>query len=190
MLFRSDESLYSRQLYVLGEEAMKRMNASSALIIGMKGLGVEIAKNIILAGVKTIAIYDNDAACIKDMSSNFYISEQDLGKSRAEVCLPKLRDLNPYVSVSQRVEELTEEYIKSFRVVVATNLMNKEQETLNEICHRNHICFIGANTYGLASRIFCDFGDEFIVTDIDDSEPGQALVGDISNVVSISRDYL
>lgn len=34
------------------------------------------------------------------------------------------------------------------------------------------------------------FGDEFIVTDIDDSEPGQALVGDISNVVSISRDYL
>ena len=39
-----DESLYSRQLYVLGEEAMKKMNASSALIIGMKGLGVEIGK--------------------------------------------------------------------------------------------------------------------------------------------------
>ena len=37
-----DESLYSRQLYVLGAEAMKKMNASSALIIGMKGLGVEI----------------------------------------------------------------------------------------------------------------------------------------------------
>ena len=37
-----DESLYSRQLYVLGEEAMKKMSASSALIIGMKGLGVEI----------------------------------------------------------------------------------------------------------------------------------------------------
>ena len=37
-----DESLYSRQLYVLGEEAMKKMTSSSALIIGMKGLGVEI----------------------------------------------------------------------------------------------------------------------------------------------------
>lgn len=37
-----DESLYSRQLYVLGEEAMKKMSASSALIVGMKGLGVEI----------------------------------------------------------------------------------------------------------------------------------------------------
>ena len=90
-----DESLYSRQLYVLGEEAMKKMNASSALIIGMKGLGVEIgtttdvewiiAKNIILAGVKTIAIYDNEPVAIRDMTTNFYISEADIGKPRAEV---------------------------------------------------------------------------------------------------------
>lgn len=37
-----EKSLYNRQLYVLGEEAMKRMSRSSALIIGMRGLGVEI----------------------------------------------------------------------------------------------------------------------------------------------------
>ena len=37
-----DESLYSRQLYVLGHEAMKRMGASHVLVVGMRGLGVEI----------------------------------------------------------------------------------------------------------------------------------------------------
>ena len=37
-----EETLYNRQLYVLGEDAMKKMGHSSALIIGMKGLGVEI----------------------------------------------------------------------------------------------------------------------------------------------------
>jgi ubiquitin-activating enzyme E1 len=37
-----DESLYSRQLYVLGHEAMKRMGASNVLVVGLKGLGVEI----------------------------------------------------------------------------------------------------------------------------------------------------
>ena len=37
-----DESLYSRQLYVLGHEAMKRMSSSNVLIVGLKGLGVEI----------------------------------------------------------------------------------------------------------------------------------------------------
>ncbi len=49
-----DESLYSRQLYVLGHEAMRRMGASNVLIVGLKGLGVEIAKNIALAGVKSL----------------------------------------------------------------------------------------------------------------------------------------
>ena len=37
-----DEALYSRQLYVLGHEAMKRMGASHVLIAGLRGLGVEI----------------------------------------------------------------------------------------------------------------------------------------------------
>jgi ubiquitin-activating enzyme E1 len=53
-----DEGLYSRQLYlpppsfcvcadvsyVLGHEAMKRMGASSVLIVGLNGLGCEIGK--------------------------------------------------------------------------------------------------------------------------------------------------
>ena len=37
-----DESLYSRQLYVLGHEAMKRMSSSHVLVAGLRGLGVEI----------------------------------------------------------------------------------------------------------------------------------------------------
>lgn len=51
-----DESLYSRQLYVFGQDAMKKMAKSSILISGMGGLGVEIAKNIILAGVNLVTI--------------------------------------------------------------------------------------------------------------------------------------
>ena len=37
-----DKDLYSRQLYVLGEEAMKKMASSSVLVSGLGGLGVEI----------------------------------------------------------------------------------------------------------------------------------------------------
>ena len=37
-----DEGLYSRQLYVLGHDAMRRMYASNVLISGLKGLGIEI----------------------------------------------------------------------------------------------------------------------------------------------------
>ena len=66
--------------------------------------------------------------------------------------------------------------------MVATNLLNEEQEQLDAICHRNNVCFIGANNLGLVMRIFCDFGDSFLVSDVDDSEPETVLVGDISRV--------
>ena len=35
--------------------------------------------------MKTIAIHDNEPAQIRDMTTNFYISDEDLGKPRAEV---------------------------------------------------------------------------------------------------------
>lgn len=64
-----DESLYSRQLYVLGHEAMRRMAQSNVLIAGMRGLGVEIAKNIVLGGVKAVTIQDTGKAQWGDLSS-------------------------------------------------------------------------------------------------------------------------
>ena len=39
-----DESLYSRQLYVMGREGQARMAHSDVLIVGLNGLGVEIGK--------------------------------------------------------------------------------------------------------------------------------------------------
>jgi len=95
-----DESLYSRQLYVLGHEAMKRMGASNVLIVGLKGLGVEIAKNIALAGVKSLTLYDPAPAAIADLSSQFFLHVEDVGKPRAIVTAPRVAELNAYTPVS------------------------------------------------------------------------------------------
>lgn len=95
-----DESLYSRQLYVLGHEAMKRMGASNVLIVGLRGLGVEIAKNIALAGVKSLTLYDPDAATISDLSSQFFLHLDDVGKPRDVVTAPRVAELNAYTPVS------------------------------------------------------------------------------------------
>ena len=73
-----DESLYSRQLYVLGHEAMRKMAQSNVLISGMRGLGVEIAKNIILGGVRSVALHDQGNAEYQDLSSQFYLTEADV----------------------------------------------------------------------------------------------------------------
>lgn len=55
--------------YVLGHEAMRRMANSNVLIAGMKGLGVEVAKNVVLGGVKSVTIQDTENAGWGDLSS-------------------------------------------------------------------------------------------------------------------------
>lgn len=48
---------------------MKRMQSSNVLISGLRGLGVEIAKNVILGGVKSVTLHDQGMAEWKDLSS-------------------------------------------------------------------------------------------------------------------------
>ena len=60
-----DENLHSRQLAVYGRESMRRMASSKILVSGMQGLGAEVAKNVILAGVRACTIHDDKPAELK-----------------------------------------------------------------------------------------------------------------------------
>jgi ubiquitin-activating enzyme E1 len=166
-----DEGLYSRQLYVLGHDAMRRMQSSDILISGVGGLGIEIAKNIILGGVKSVTLHDTLACCVKDFSSQFYLNKCAIGKNRAEACLRQLTELNNYVTTSAYVGELTESFLRNFKVVVLTETSDAEQLRISDICRAHNVALIVADTKGLFAQIFCDFGENFIVYDDDGLPP-------------------
>ena len=41
-----DENLYSRQIFVMGKEAMIKMQSANVLVAGLNGVGVEIGLSI------------------------------------------------------------------------------------------------------------------------------------------------
>ncbi|KAJ5980727.1 Molybdenum cofactor biosynthesis MoeB [Penicillium waksmanii] len=178
-----DESLYSRQLYVLGHEAMKRMGSSNVLVVGLKGLGVEIAKNIALAGVKSLTLYDPAPVAISDLSSQFFLQQQDVGKPRADVTAPRVAELNSYVPVTiheggNLVGDL--EQLKRYQAVVLTQTPLKEQLAIADFCHKNQIYLTIADTFGLFGYIFNDFGKNFTVGDPTGEDPVGGIVADIA----------
>ncbi|XP_053551798.1 ubiquitin-like modifier-activating enzyme 1 [Bombina bombina] len=175
-----DEGLYSRQLYVLGHEAMKRMQNSNVLISGMSGLGVEIAKNIILGGVRSVTVHDQGNAEWGDLSSQFYLREDDVGKNRAEVSYPRLAELNTYVPVTASTGPLTEDFLSGFQLVILTNSSLEEQLRVGDLCHSRDIKFIVADTRGLFGQLFCDFGKEMVVMDINGEQPLSAMISMIT----------
>ncbi|OXU20851.1 hypothetical protein TSAR_007077, partial [Trichomalopsis sarcophagae] len=175
-----DEGLYSRQLYVLGHDAMRRMANSDILISGLGGLGVEIAKNVILGGVKSVTLHDNMICQIEHLGSQFYLNKNDIGKNRAEACCQQLSELNNYVPTRYYSGPLTFDFLKNFSVVVITETSLDEQLRISEITHNNNIALIIGETRGLFSQIFCDFGDSFSVIDATGEPPISAMVASIS----------
>ncbi|KIV87659.1 hypothetical protein PV11_03191 [Exophiala sideris] len=184
-----DESLYSRQLYVLGHEAMKRMGSSNVLIVGLKGLGVEIAKNIALAGVKSLTLFDPNPVAIADLSSQFFLRPEDVGKPRADVTVPRVAELNSYTPVSiHKSQSLTEDLdqLKQYQAIVLTNTPLKDQLTISDFCHKNGIYVSVADTFGLFGYIFNDFGKDFTVGDVTGENPISGIIADIDETGMVS----
>ena len=53
------DQLYSRQIATFGKETNSKICNLKVLIIGIKGIGLEIAKNIAIQGASKIAIFDS-----------------------------------------------------------------------------------------------------------------------------------
>lgn len=93
-----------------------------------------VAKNVALAGVKTVTVYDPSPVEIADLGTQvsllrplpleptadfqFFLREADVGKSRAEVTAPRLAELNSYVPVKvlEGSGEITPEMVAPYQV--------------------------------------------------------------------------
>ncbi|KAJ7959864.1 putative Ubiquitin-activating enzyme E1 [Quillaja saponaria] len=178
-----DEDLHSRQLAVYGRETMRRLFASNVLISGLQGLGAEIAKNLVLAGVKSVTLHDEGAVELWDLSGNFVFSENDVGKNRAVASISKLQELNNAVVVHALTTKLSKEQLSNFQAVVFTDISLEKAIEFNDYCHSHQppIAFIKTEVRGLFGSVFCDFGPEFTVFDVDGEDPHTGIIASISN---------
>jgi ubiquitin-activating enzyme E1 len=159
---------------------MRRMATANVLVIGMGGLGVEIAKNVILAGLKSITLHDKSQVSVRNLGAQFYLSEADVGRNRAEACRDALQELNTAVPVSSSASELSEDFLARFQVIVATQIPLLEAQRIDAFCHGAGIAFIHAQIRGVFASVFCDFGPAFHVFDVDGEQPHTAIVAGIT----------
>uniref|UniRef100_A0A4X2KRN9 THIF-type NAD/FAD binding fold domain-containing protein n=1 Tax=Vombatus ursinus TaxID=29139 RepID=A0A4X2KRN9_VOMUR len=95
-----------------------RLRASRVLLVGMKGLGAEVAKNLILAGVKGLTMMDHQKVSPEDTSAQFLIpTAGSSGRNRAEASLERAQNLNPMVDVkvdTENIEDKPETFFTQF----------------------------------------------------------------------------
>lgn len=74
-------------------------------------------------------------------------------------------------------------HLMIFQAVVFTDIDLKTAIEYDDYCHNHQppIAFIKTEVRGLFGNIFCDFGPEFTVVDVDGEEPHSGIIASISN---------
>jgi len=117
---------------------------------------------------------------IRDLGSNAYCREEDVGKkTRAAASIDLLRALNPRVKAQINEVEVTERLLAEHDVVIFTDYYDKKKLiSFNKFCRnlKRPIGFISGGVLGLYGFVFVDFGKDFVVGEANSEEPKRSLI--------------
>jgi len=70
-----DLDRFSRQNAALGAETTAKLIKMKVVVVGVRGVGIETCKNLMLQGVGALTIIDQNPCAMADVGVNFFISE-------------------------------------------------------------------------------------------------------------------
>ena len=163
----------------MGHEAQRRMMASRAVVVGLSGLGAEVAKNVVLAGLQQLTLVDPLPANDYDRGGNFYLANTNSsGAGVPRRGLPEIargtQSLRLCASADRAGSDGGVARAASFQcdtpptvLVITIPLPEDVLVAVNAACRQQGVCFIYAVTHGVFGQAFGDFGPRFVVTDKD-----------------------
>ena len=93
------EKKYDRQLRLWAASGQQALEEAHVLLLnsGPGVVGIETLKNLILPGIGQFTIVDGREVRESDLGVNFFLTDERLGRSRAQECCAYLSELNPEV---------------------------------------------------------------------------------------------
>lgn len=175
-----NELRYSRLMHTLGRDAVHALSHSRVLVLGCKGLGAEVAKNLVLSGVQGLGLVDEEVVALADLGAHFLMSEADVGRNRAVATAQKLKEMYASVDIATLSTVDVESALGSYGCVVATSGSFLDLIRIDSMCRSLGVPFVAANCRGVFSFVFADFGDDFSVLDETGEPAGSILVEGIT----------
>ena len=91
----------------LTPEQCQLLQEARVAVVGLGGLGSNVAMWLARLGVGHLLLYDFDKVELSNLNRQYYFLE-DVGKYKAEALLAKLQQVNPYGDYQSKVARLTE----------------------------------------------------------------------------------
>ncbi|KAF2750112.1 hypothetical protein M011DRAFT_509439 [Sporormia fimetaria CBS 119925] len=161
-------ALYDRQIRLWGMKAQENIRKANILLVGIRALANEVAKNLVLAGIGSITLADDQLVTEEDLGAQFLCTDADIGKNRAAAAAVELQKLNPRVQVHTITTDVTKNQDMSFYAaydfVIATDLDFDSLNHLDAAARLAHKPFYAAASHGFYGFIFADLGmHDFVI---------------------------
>lgn len=170
MLTQDEAELYDRQIRLWGVNAQGRIRESKVLMLGFNGVASEVAKILVLAGIDTLTIVDDQPLQENDLESNLFCrpSKSTERQYRTDDVKSKLKVLNPLVKVNIDNSPITSKTVSDFEnydlVTLHSFMTIDEISKIDEFCRSSKTKFYLILDYGFFGFVFNDLGDEFKFT--------------------------
>lgn len=142
-------------------QAQEKIRSANILLVTIKAMGNEIAKNLVLAGIGSLTILDPDPVTAADLGAQFLLSEASSpeGTPRAVAAAPALQRLNPRVRIHADPSDVRDKppaFFAPFDVIIATDLPAPLLGTINAAARAHNRAFYAAASHGLHGVLFAD----------------------------------
>jgi adenylyltransferase/sulfurtransferase len=153
-LGRDELYRYARHIALpdVGLEGQRRLKSGRVLCVGAGGLGSPLALYLAAAGVGTIGLVDDDVVDESNLQRQLLHGTGDIGRSKLDSALDRLRDVNPHVEVETHHTRLTSanalEILDGYDVVVDGTDNFPTRYLVNDAC----VLLGTPNVYGSVFR--------------------------------------
>lgn len=141
---------YDRQIRLWANAGQSNLETAHVCLVNGTPTGTEALKNLVLPGVGQFTIVDSTIVTLKSLGGNFFLSEADIGKSRAESIAKNLSHLNPAVRGHHELRPLVEldnTFWSQFTCVIVLDLV-EDFTVLQQILWDNLIPLLVVDTIG------------------------------------------
>lgn len=167
---------YDRQLRLWGDHGQAALEGAHVCVINATGLGTEILKSLVLPGIGAFTIIDGKKITNEDIGANFFLEADSVGKSRAQVAMQMLLELNSDVRgdyIDEEPEQIlynSPDFFNNFTVVVATSLVEKSLILLSQRLWELNIPLIVCRSIGFIAYMRIQVKEHTVIETHPDNE--------------------
>ena len=90
---------FSRTRFLLGEEAMKKLQNAHVAVFGMGGVGSYVVEALARSGVGALTLVDHDTLSTSNINRQLFATVDTVGKDKVAVAAERVLAINPQIQV-------------------------------------------------------------------------------------------